>query len=108
MNVLNVILEIVYLPENFKRLSNISTHNLLKKSGYFEVYDQIRVKDIMSVLNEAPELIDVWMSWSEDNRRLRMHFFKDYDNKYIVDYYPIQKDSKKAHTQLQSRHVLNL
>jgi hypothetical protein len=95
MEVKATIHEIIHLPENFTKLGNISSVNLLKQSGYFGNYDNVQIKEIVAVLSESPELVDVWIYWCQDKRTPTGWCFNKDAGNYTVYYYPSQGDSKK-------------
>jgi len=95
MNKNTVIQRIIYLPEEFKRIQNTSIYNLLKESGYFELYNEINEINIIKEIVSNPQCVKQWLNWSEDKRSSSGWYFKqNEEGKYIVGYFPSQQGFK--------------
>ncbi len=91
----NIIKEIISIPARFYSEGNISFYSLLKKTGYFELYNQISEVDIFEMLKQDLECITQWLSWSEDKRVTYGWYFKESLNgNYIVGHFPPKEDFK--------------
>jgi hypothetical protein len=90
MNKNDTIGQIICLPAKFNDPeTNESIYSLLKATGYFELYDQIRESDIAKALAKQPECINQWLSWSDDKRTgSGWVFAKNSSGNYIVGYFP--------------------
>jgi hypothetical protein len=96
MDKTSVLEKIIFLPRNFYKLRNISIFNLLKQSGYFELYDQIDNADILQAVTENRDVINDWLTWSENKRVTEGWFFTKNENEtYVVDYSPYDKNKKQ-------------
>lgn len=84
----HIIKDIIFLPKTFYG-GNASIFSLLKKSGYFELHNEISEADIFESLTQHLECIDQWLSLSEDKRSSSGWYFKHNDDgKYVVGYFP--------------------
>ena len=68
MNKKNLIEKIVSIPKDFYELSNVTTCELLKKSGYVENQQTTSVEKIRNFLLENPQYINDWLQYSDDQR----------------------------------------
>lgn len=94
MNINNIINKIIKLPETFYLNGNVSIYNLLRDSGYFEMYDQIDENNILEELTKHPEYVKIWLEWSDNKRTDSGWFFQKSDHgKYTVDYFPKKEKS---------------
>lgn len=76
---------LINIPRRFNSVGNMSIYNLLKETGYFEIHDQISVKNILNVLAQYSECVEDWIVYSEDKRIGSGWYFKQEDNqKYVV------------------------
>ena len=84
---------IIFLPKQFYDENNISIYSLLKRSGYFDYYNQISEANIFDELTKYPECIDLWLNWSENKRSNSGWYLKENENgKYIVGYFPAKEN----------------
>ena len=65
---LNTVREIIAIPNRLYKLENISVFELLQQTGYFEVFDEITIENIIDELLKCPELVQDWITWSENKR----------------------------------------
>jgi hypothetical protein len=87
-----IIKDIIFLPKRFFEV-NTSIYTLLKKSGYFELHNQINEADIIEQLTQHLECIDGWLRLSENKRSSSGWYFKQDDNsKYVVGYFPLKEN----------------
>jgi hypothetical protein len=95
-----VLKKIVFLPHTFNSLMNKSVYDLLKESGYFELYNDISEKAIRIHLEKYPECVNEWMSYSEDKRCSSGYYLQKNEKKYIVGYLDdkTKKQMKKEFT----------
>jgi hypothetical protein len=84
-NIQDVCLNVILIPRQEKKV-NESTYSLLKKSSYFETYNQITVEAIRQVLLEHPDCIDDWIQYSEDQRCHPTWFFRQDTTDYEVGF----------------------
>lgn len=95
MNTKDTVNKILSIPREFNNLRNTSIYSLLKESGYFETYNQVKEVDIAEALKKQPECITDWLMWSEDKRSSSGWYLKQNEfGKYTVGYFPERKDFK--------------
>jgi len=82
------------MPKRFYDERNISMITLLRESGYYKFYKEIDPIDILQVLTELRECIKYWITWSENKRTSSGWYIINRNNKYIVGFYPENKNSK--------------
>jgi hypothetical protein len=68
MNKDKVIATLCTLPMSHKLRGDVSEVDLIRESGYLNIGTQILESDIEAHLRQRPELIDVWLQHSEDQR----------------------------------------
>lgn len=92
-----VINNILHLPILFNSAKNDeSMFFLLKNTGYFENYNEIREKDIYKELLKYPSLIEKWLKLSEDKRASSGNYFIDIDNEiYVVGFISEEKKTNQ-------------
>lgn len=71
-----------------KKYKNISWHDLLKETGYFEIYDGISVQDIREILKKNQEYVKDWLLFSKDQRCTPSWYFKENadEENYMIGY----------------------
>jgi hypothetical protein len=88
MKVSDIIAGLIHLPRRFNSLGNVSIHDLLKETGYFEMHDQVSEESIHEALAQQPECVDEWISYSEDKRSSTGWYLKQEDgDTYVVGYF---------------------
>lgn len=82
----NIIDELIKLPNQFNTILNKSIYDLLRDTGYFEIYDQILVENIYKKLSVYPsKFVEDWLSYSENKRSNTGWYFKSNEKqKYVV------------------------
>jgi hypothetical protein len=81
----DTIRKIIHLPQEFKRLGNISIYSLVQQTGYFNLSDKITASNIREVLKLHPGLVKDWLTLSEDKRSgSGWYFMEETKSKYIV------------------------
>ena len=80
----NILVEIVYLPLEFRRRGDISMYGLLKQTGYFERYNEVSEKDIYDTLSDHLECIGEWIQDSEDQRCSKVWYLKQNDDNTLT------------------------
>jgi hypothetical protein len=96
MSINNITKNILSLPEKFYALRNVSIYDLLKETGYFELYSQINEATFLDELNKNPEQINYWLNWSNDKRTTSGWYIKEDENgKYVVGYFPSSEQSNQ-------------
>ena len=96
MDKTKVLEDIILLPRQFHTLRNISIFNLLMQSGYFKLHDQINNADILKAVSEHHDIINDWLTWSDNKRVTEGWFFKkNEDETYVVGYFPSDKNKKE-------------
>lgn len=79
--------KVVSLPNMFNNLGNVSMYDLLKETGYFQIYDQVSEKVLRDEINRYPQCIDEWLLYSENKRSDTGYYIKkNNENSYIVGY----------------------
>ena len=56
------------LPIDFRRTRNVSTIDLVVRSGYPAVASQVTADHVRRYLAGKPDLVDSWFAWSDDQR----------------------------------------
>jgi hypothetical protein len=93
MDTESLLLKIIDLPDQFKKVGNKSIITLLKESGYVESFDNINEDNIAELLGKYPEKIIYWLIWSDDKRsRSGWYFIQENENLFRIGYLP--KDKK--------------
>jgi hypothetical protein len=90
----HLINEIIFLPKSWHEKGKYSIYSLLKDSGYFEFYDQVKERDLHDSLLKNQECISHWIQWSEDKRVSSGWYITQKKGKYVVGFYPNSKDLK--------------
>lgn len=94
MNANNIAKEIIRLPETYYALGNISIYSLLKKTGYFEVYNQLDEIIILQEIINNPHCINQWLEWSNNKRTTPGWYFKKIKStEHIVGYFNLVNNS---------------
>lgn len=88
MKTSDIITKLIFLPNLFDNLENVSIYDLLEKTGYFQMYEQISEKNIRKELTRHPECVAEWILYSE-NKRSSSGFYVKQENEhtYIVGYF---------------------
>lgn len=88
----------MFLPNKFYLDGNSSIYTLLKETGYFDLYNQIREEDILEEIDKKSDCINQWLEWSENKRsNSGCYIKKDFNKNYIVGYYDINNTLIKFH-----------
>ncbi len=88
MNVDNLIESICRLPDKF-RSEEKSVLQIVSESGIEDAPSVLTVGNIVPCLAAHPELCDIWLDWSADNRSSPGWYFRDARFVgYEVGYYP--------------------
>jgi hypothetical protein len=67
--------------------------SLLEETGYFELHDQVSVRDIGNALARDPECVQEWMQESEDQRcSAAWYFVRNDEGCYEVGYLDVKSD----------------
>ena len=72
---------------NFPKIystENLSPTNILKKCGYFELFDKVTTEEITNYLISNPEIVYTWLLFSEDIRHSPAWGFGHRDNIWTV------------------------
>jgi len=92
VSIKDTIKDVVLLPNLFNKLGNRSIYDLLKDTGYFNLFNQINEGDIKKILKKNTSCVNDWLLYSENKRTDGGYFFqKDENDKYVVSFF----DSKK-------------
>jgi hypothetical protein len=75
----DILIDLVHLPRRFDA-SGMSIYELLRQTGYFEMYDEILEADIRETLAQHPECVDEWISYSGDKRTSSGWYIKQEDS----------------------------
>ena len=76
---------ICHIPADFRK-GNKSFHSLVHDTGIESRV--LTAASVVSVLLPNPELVDDWLSWSEDQRSSSGYYFLEENSKYVVGCYP--------------------
>ncbi len=69
MKQIKEVFNIISIPSRFYLDgNNHSFHDLLKESGYLEIYKELSENLLSEVLKSNPENFQAWLNWSEDKR----------------------------------------
>lgn len=66
-SVAEVVTAVCRLPIDFRR-GNVSARNLVRRSGYLGARREVTVERLTERLATDADLVDAWLTWSEDNR----------------------------------------
>ena len=89
MDVDDIILKVVRLPETLRHEPSQSISSLLKASGYLEIHGDIDKPKILKVVRAHPEYVASWLQWSDDIRSSpNPYFMQPDDGRAIVGFYP--------------------
>lgn len=93
MDVNKAIVAVVELARNFKLFRNMSPVNLLKASGYFELYEEITEDKMREQLMRNPRRIKDWLYWSDHTRPATVwHLERNNKEVYVLWRYRINGD----------------
>ena len=96
MKINDVATKLIYIPQDLKKIGNISFYDLLKRTGYFELHKRVNENIICRALEVNIECISEWITYSEDKRCSSGWYIKKESNdNYLVGYYP---HNDKKHT----------
>lgn len=89
--------EIARIPRRMYT-ENASPCALLKQTGYFELHDQVSVRDIREALNRDPACVQEWMQYVDDLRCPSSWYFDLDDDKdqYEVGFFDIKADPNRS------------
>src|SRR6202000_2497304 len=87
----DIIIKIINIPHGFYTLRDISAYTFLKNTGYFEIQYRINENDIVKELTNYPNIVNDWLSWSENKRVDSGWYFKATKNVYVVGYFALNK-----------------
>ena len=81
----DLIFKLINLAKEFSQKHTVSIYELLQKTSYLKVADQISEQDLYKGLAIHPDFISDWLEYSEDKRTDDGWYFKLSDrNKYLV------------------------
>lgn len=81
----DLIRNILLLPKTFCEVKTVSMYELLKRTGYFEYYEQVSDRDLLKEIINCPEIVGDWISYSENKRTDVGNYIKQItESKYIV------------------------
>jgi hypothetical protein len=96
MRIQDIIVKLIHLPKSFHS-SDLSMYELLKQTGYFDVYNQVSEAGIYDTLVRYPECVDEWIAYSEDKRTSSGWYMKKKkDTLYEVGYISNTTDGNVA------------
>lgn len=73
------------IPLDIKR-ENLSLQKFIE--GYRAAYEQLSIQELVQYLQNKPELIGYWRSWSENKRCSSGWYFDNNGKNFIVGHYP--------------------
>jgi hypothetical protein len=83
---LNCIIRISNFPSIYQK-ENLSPENILKQSGYFNLFSDVTLDLITKYLENKSEIVKTWIQYSEDIRHSPAWGFGPTDDgKWIVTY----------------------
>lgn len=85
------------MASDFRQLANRSMLDLLKDSGYLQVHDAVRESKLRAVFEASPDLIQTWLSLSEDQRTGEGHYLLSPNisgRGWVVGYLPGTKEER--------------
>ena len=77
--------EICSLPASF-RDSGLSWHELVRRSAYPGNRQALTEDRLASFLGSHPDVIEIWLAWSEDKRCTPSPFFRRSGSRYELGY----------------------
>lgn len=77
---------LIDLPSEYSRLRSISFYDLLKKTGYFDVPDEIGESALVEGFRMRPDSVRDWIQYSEDKRTNSGWYIGEAGGEYIVGY----------------------
>jgi len=77
--------EICSLPAAYKR-SGLSWHDLVRRNPYTSDHDALTEQSLASFLTSHPDLIELWLGWSEDKRSTPSPFLRRSGSRYELGY----------------------
>ena len=81
----DILADLVHPSRRFNE-GSMSTYELVRQTGYLEVYDEISEAGIRDTLARYPECADQWISYSEDKRTTSGWYIKQEEDAYKVGY----------------------
>lgn len=89
MNTRDIVARICNLPVDFKTMRTLSVIDLVRDSGYLTDSSTVNVQTIVEYLREHEDLIEAWLTFSDDQRCAPSWYFSgDKDGKWIVGFLP--------------------
>ncbi len=76
------------MADDFKSQRDVSLLELFNQSGYREVKNEITEELIESYLNKNSNLVQSWLTESEDTRGTPAWYISSKNNIWIVGFYP--------------------
>lgn len=87
--------KIIELPKKFQE-ANVSMWDLLKQSGYFEIYNQVSEYDLQNELKKQLDRIDDWLLYFESKRTSTGWAYLQTDKeKFTLAYYSLDGISER-------------
>lgn len=93
---MNIAAEIVTIPRKF-HTKDMSIFDLLKETGYFELHNEVSVRDIRDALARDPACVQEWMQYIDDQRcSSSWYFILNDENLYEVGFYDSNTDPARS------------
>lgn len=81
--------KIISIPVVLNDGSDITSHSVLRDTGYFESPSSITVKILAKALGKKPEYIDSWLNWSDNKRTVAgWYFIRTKSGTFEVGFFP--------------------
>ena len=77
--------EICSLPAQFPT-SGLSWVDLVHQSPLSTDQSRLTIGDLTEILRSSPDLVDLWLAWSQDKRSTSGAFFRQSGSRYEVGY----------------------
>lgn len=88
VTVTETIEKLLAVPIDYRDLGNVGLQELVRRSGYFEVHEQVTEEEIRRVLLQHPEYVNVWLTYSEDKRTSSgWYLLRESEQTYVVGYF---------------------
>jgi len=75
----------IALPENRRKLSALK---LIENAGYKPLGRQPSIEELANYLQNKPELVEAWLTWSSDKRVSSGWYFTRDGKAYTVGFHP--------------------
>jgi len=81
-----IVSAIIQIPRQHYELGNVSMYSLMAESGYLDSPQGISEEAILQGLQEHPEFISDWKTYSEDKRTTGWYFMEPSHGRYGIGF----------------------